>query len=252
MTITTAVRDKLDRFSSTVAQIRSERGTPGALAEAARQVVGASRRAVGYTQEAAFDYRHGMYTRGVVKNPEAVRGADGNGDGHFYQATPARTFRSILNASGVDPARTTFLDLGCGRGRAVLLAAQAGFARSIGIDLDPQLCREATRNVRRSRAGRAQRDRRIEIWTGDAADVDLPVEDLLLFLFNPFGEATLQRVLARVSDSAARHPRAVTVCYSNPVHEVALQRNEAFHEQARGRDWTIYACTAARPRPVRV
>jgi SAM-dependent methyltransferase len=248
MQVTTTARAKINDFSTAVARAKYQRGAAGALKEALGQVIGVSRRAGGYLVEAVCDYRYGMNTRGIVRNGAVVHGADGTGDGTFYQATPVRTLRRIVAAADIDQARTTFLDLGCGRGRAVLLAAQAGFARSIGVDLDPQLCAQAQDNVRRSRLSRAglrSPAGRIEIRVGDAAEADLPLEDLLVFLFNPFGAETLQRVLDRLCASQRSHPRRITVCYSHPVHASVVDGDERFRQTSRGKDWRIYVCSGA-------
>jgi predicted RNA methylase len=248
MQVTTAARAKINDFSAAVARAKDQRGTAGAMKEALGQVIGVSRRAGGYLVEMVCDYRYGMNTRGIVRNGAVVHGADGTGDGTFYQATPVRTFRRIVDAAGMVPDRTTFIDLGCGRGRAVLLAAQAGFARSIGVDLDPQLCAQAQDNVRRSRLSRSggrPPTGQIEIRVGDAAEADLPPEDLLVFLFNPFGAQTLERVLDRLYASHVRHPRRITVCYSHPVHASVVDGDQRFRQTARGKGWRVYVCTEA-------
>src|ERR1019366_288563 len=42
----------------------------------------------------------------------------------------------------------TFLDLGCGKGRALLIAAHFDFPQILGVELSPDLCRIAESNTR--------------------------------------------------------------------------------------------------------
>jgi precorrin-6B methylase 2 len=52
----------------------------------------------------------------------------------------------------LEPSRTdALLDMGCGAGRAICVAAQYPFSRVIGIDIDEGLCAVAERNARRLR-----------------------------------------------------------------------------------------------------
>lgn len=47
--------------------------------------------------------------------------------------------------------RATFIDIGCGEGRVLLMAAEHGFRKIIGIDLAADLCLTARGNVERYR-----------------------------------------------------------------------------------------------------
>jgi Histone methylation protein DOT1 len=247
MTFSTSARAKLDHFGTSIGRTRAEHGTARCLLRAGSEVIGASRRAGGYLLESLADRRYGMDTRGIVKNDDVLRDRVRRGDGKHYQATPVHTFHRIVAAAALDPRRTTFIDLGSGRGRCVLLAARAGFSRAIGVELDPQLTEQAQQNIRRyradSRSGRPLGE--IEARLGDAATVALPPGDLLVFLYNPFGAATLADVLARIAQAHRDSPRRIMLCYSNPVHREVVECSGVFQRTADGRDWIVYACTAA-------
>jgi hypothetical protein len=55
---------------------------------------------------------------------------------------------------------------------------------------------------------------------GDAATFDLPSAPLVLYFYNPFGVAVMQRVLDKIETSLAHEPRPVTIilayCYKDP------------------------------------
>jgi SAM-dependent methyltransferase len=91
---------------------------------------------------------------------------------------------------------TTFVDLGAGMGRAVLLASELGFKAVDGVELHPTLARIARKNASLWRAAGRERGP-VRIVHGDAVEFALPPGPLLVFLFNPFGAPVLRRLLKR-------------------------------------------------------
>lgn len=115
------------------------------------------------------------------------------------------------------------LDMGCGAGRAICVAAQHPFSRVIGIEIDKDLCALAERNARRLRRYAV----RPEIVWADAAKYPVPDDITIVFLFNPFGGHVLKTALTRVVESFDRAPRRLRLAYGNPrEHEliVSMQR----------------------------
>jgi len=237
VTLTATMRDKAVRLGGTVGAARREGGVAVAARVTAREATGSLRRAGGYLVETAVDRRYGMTTRGIVKNDAVVR--TGAGDGCYYQATPVVPFRRLVRESGVAPARTAFVDLGAGRGRALMLAAHLGFREVVGVELDPELAATARRNAAAWHA-RRPRHALIEVRTADAAQVAFPEGDLFVFLFNPFGAQTLDRVLDGLTRAVLESPRRLTVAYMNPVHADVLATRRGFRRTAQGRSWVVH------------
>ena len=239
--VRTAV-DKTHRFAVAVSGVAAERGPAAALGSAAVLAVGGVRRAGAYLLETAVDLRMRTTTRGMVGN-EAVVGASAGADGHVYQPVPLRKFRRILAAASLRPEDASFLDLGAGRGRALLLAAEAGFRHVVGIELDPVLAADARRNLARHARRRATAVRAgttSSVLCQDAADVVLPAGPVLVFVYNSFGPRTLRWVLERIEDSVRTDPRTVQLAYHNPVHADVVEARPAFVRTAGGRDWALY------------
>lgn len=90
------------------------------------------------------------------------------------------------------PERNSVLDVGCGSGRALHVAANAGFSRLIGIELVPAHAAEAEVNLAKFGA---------EIIQEDALAIELPNVDLLT-LYRPFPEAVAEAFLARNASKA--------------------------------------------------
>lgn len=138
-----------------------------------------------------------------------------------YQAIPPEEFRELMSALPIDFSQFTFIDVGSGKGRALLLAAEYGFCRIIGIEWLPELDRIARANVEKLHEKRAL-TAKIELLCMDAAEFVFPAEPTLVLLFNPLTENSLRKLLRNLEGSLRRNPRPVYVAYVNPVLEHVL------------------------------
>ena len=109
-----------------------------------------------------------------------------------------------------------FIDLGSGKGRTLLMASDYPFRRIVGVELLPELHRAALENLRKYKS-ESQTCFALESICADATEFRFPDEPTVLFLFNPFPEAGLRRMIANLERSLRDHPRAVFVIYHNPV-----------------------------------
>jgi SAM-dependent methyltransferase len=167
----------------------------------------------------AFDVRHGVETRAIVQHDGTERAKPGVDN--YYQRTPPGRFRSVVADLAIDPAEFTFVDVGCGKGAVLLLAAKAGFKRITGLELSPSLAAAARRNIASSR-GIPLDGVELEVVCIDAAEWDLPDAPLVLFLFNPLPREPLRRFLERVRASVENSPRPVVVVYVYPLVRSAV------------------------------
>jgi SAM-dependent methyltransferase len=135
-----------------------------------------------------------------------------------YQPIEPQLFREIMAALEIDFSEFTFIDIGSGKGRALLLAAEYSFRRIIGIELLPELNSVAEENIRKF-SGEKQACGKVRALCGDATEFILPAEPLVVFLFNPLPEAGLKTVIENLRASLRDVPRPVCVIYASPVFE---------------------------------
>jgi hypothetical protein len=69
----------------------------------------------------------------------------------------------------------------------------------------------------------------IELHCMDAVEYPLPVEPLVLCLFNPFSEPVMQKVVDNVVASLQLNPRRIVVVYSTPLHSKVWDSVNHFH-----------------------
>jgi SAM-dependent methyltransferase len=175
---------------------------------------------------APIDRDYGVWTQRTV--PLYLSRTGTPSDDHivpYAGCVPSVLRWAIESLSAVDGA--TFLDIGCGKGRALIVASEYAFARLIGIELNPEVAALGRMNARR--VARRHPDRApIEIRTGDASAPDLPDGDLVVFMYHPFGRPLVERLCRLLVDSLASG-RSISVIYENPVHSDIFDVQPAFH-----------------------
>ncbi len=96
-----------------------------------------------------------------------------------YVTTPQRAVERLLEMADVSEDDVVY-DLGSGDGRFVITAAQKFGARGVGVEIDPELVRQA-----RSRARVAGVSDRVEFRQGDLFDVDLHEASVVTLYLEP-------------------------------------------------------------------
>lgn len=138
----------------------------------------------------------------------------------------------VAPPKGPDWTRFTFIDLGCGKGRALLLASRFLFRGILGVELDPTLAATAQANLR-TFAAPWRTAAPLEARHADAATVDYPLTPIVLYLYHPFLAPVLRRVLRHLERSLRRHPRELWLIYINPEADRVLRSFPFLVERAR-------------------
>ena len=133
-----------------------------------------------------------------------------------YQPTDPVLFHEIMASLPIEFENFTFVDLGSGKGRTLLMASDYPFRRIVGVELIEELHRVAEQNITKYR-NPAQRCLQIESVCADAREYDFPHEPLVVYLFNPLPEPALLEVLERLEKSMAETPRPIWIAYHNPA-----------------------------------
>lgn len=174
-----------------------------------------------------FDRRFGTETAGKVESKElGYADTERQGQAILYLPSPERVTRWMLDNVGIEHSQYSFVDLGCGKGRVVLCAAQYPFQSAIGVDLSRSLTEIANRNVSTFPFS-ARKCGDIRILNIDAANVDYPDTNLLLHLYHPFDANVTTAVLRNLEASLASKPRQVRIAYLLYTSAVPATR-EAF------------------------
>lgn len=163
-----------------------------------------------------YDFDHGVDTTWAnISVRTRVRELLSGGQ---YQPSEPELFHQILRSLAVALEGLTFIDLGSGKGRTLLMASDYPFRRILGVEILPELNETARRNIARYHCDR-QKCFALESHAGDARDFVFPAEPMVVYLFNPFPEHVLRTVLANLRTSLTESPRETYVLYHNLIHE---------------------------------
>jgi SAM-dependent methyltransferase len=157
-----------------------------------------------------------------------------------YFPTPSRLLPEVLAGLDLQFDKLTFVDLGSGKGRMVLMAAQFPFRRIIGVEFSEQLHDVATTNL--FRYSGPKRCSRIQLLCQDFTEFAFPTEPLFVFLYNP-ANAHLSSVLAQnLMRSLSRSPREVWILYVTPYEVFAgeKQLETVKAGEFAGHPWVLY------------
>ncbi len=144
-----------------------------------------------------------------------------------YQPTDPALFREMMANLPIAFDQFTFVDLGSGKGRTLLMASEYPFRKIIGVELLAELHRAAEKNIRAYHSA-TQRCNRIEAVCADACEFIFPDTPMLLYLFNPLPEPGLRRTIRNLEQSLRQSPRQVWIVYHNPAMSGLLEASPAF------------------------
>ena len=96
-----------------------------------------------------FDERFGVETSGLIYELPSGHQHDLHNNGYFAVAPSVfhGIMRAMLEQLHLDFQRFRFVDVGLGKGRALLLASDYPFREVIGVELSPELDRIARSNI---------------------------------------------------------------------------------------------------------
>ncbi|WP_024513181.1 class I SAM-dependent methyltransferase [Bradyrhizobium sp. ARR65] len=162
----------------------------------------------------AFDEEFGTDTESIVHLWQLDIDSPNRDDGTRYQPVDPDLIRAAIETLPIGLEDFVFVDLGSGKGRTLLLASEYSFKRVIGVEFSPQLNAIATDNIGKYPKVRCQH---VTSTCGDAATYEFPPDNLVIYLYHPFGERVFRQVLQNLEASLTRHEREVYVVYFNPV-----------------------------------
>jgi SAM-dependent methyltransferase len=194
-----------------------------------------------------LDRRFGVSTSGKLSLSVLNIDSDNKAAGTAYEPTAPPVFSEMIAAlpQKIIP-RATFIDIGCGRGRVLLMAAEHGFRKIIGIDFAADLCLTASGNVEQYRRC-SNNSAAISIEQRDASTYDIPNEPGVLFLYNPFNESVMRSFVTNVERSLSQHPREFYVIYHMPLWSKVWDASPIFSKLAGTHIWSadwysLYSC----------
>lgn len=171
-----------------------------------------------------IDLQYGTDTSGLVDSSTLQRDARLVDQLRPYMGSQPTIIRRALDTLG-DIAGYTFIDIGCGKGRPMIVASEYPFALVLGYDISADLVRTANANAV-VMARRFPQRPPIRALHANVADLQVPSGNVVVFMFNPFGVELMAALLAKLeaglASGAIDH---LFIVYDNPVCGEALDRS---------------------------
>lgn len=171
-----------------------------------------------------FDRIYGTNTGGYLGPEDLVKGRENDAHNHGYSAIAPSVFseaclrwRETLPAVSGRVEAYSFVDVGAGKGRALLLAADLPVRKVIGVEISEELASIARKNVAQWNRAAQNKSRKIRVVLGDAAKFRWPRTPLLVYLYNPFTCSLVAQMAERVAAAAASGSGLVDLLYVNPT-----------------------------------
>jgi SAM-dependent methyltransferase len=175
-----------------------------------------------------IDSEYGIHTSGAIASEILYGSKRAALDYVFYVGSQPGVIRRSLALIPNMPS-TILIDLGCGKGRVLAVASEFPFREIVGVELSESLAFVAAKNMEIVRRRFTKRSP-IRVVVDDAVEFPFPDSPLAIFLFNPFGKASMRRLVSRLETALAGPWRShgIHIVYYNPVHGALFDDSPAF------------------------
>ena len=138
--------------------------------------------------------------------------------GEYYESKPFdhSSIDHVFEEICALPCEMSFFDMGCGKGQILMMAAISGMKRIGGIDFNEDLVRTGRKNMKALKIA-------ADIKCGDATKCQDLDDYNVFFMYNPFGEEAVCKVMCNIKESVNRRKRETFLVYGNPFyHEIVI------------------------------
>ena len=142
--------------------------------------------------------------------------------GEYFESKPFdhSSVDSVFEAISALPCEKKFMDIGCGKGQMLLMAAMSGFKKITGIEYNREIAQIAKSNMKQLTID-------ADVIARDATEFSDIDDYNVFFLYNPFGEASIRKVVSNIKCSYERKPRDIFLVYGNPFfHKVVMETGD--------------------------
>ena len=169
-----------------------------------------------------FDLEHGVDTSGLLFAQHLVSGHAHDDHINAYWGTAPSGFRGVLERwqqaldgtpYGIEDY--TFIDIGCGKGRVLMLASEAPFRQIVGVELNPELTAIAESNMTKWKTA-AQPSPDIQVLNLDALAAPIPDTPAVLYIYNSFNLYVMMPLLERLTTLSLTRSTPIDLIYAQP------------------------------------
>jgi SAM-dependent methyltransferase len=160
----------------------------------------------------SYDRRYGTDTAGIIATKDLQIERGSRVLGNWYEPVSENIFGQIMRQIRFDPKRYECVDLGSGKGRGLIMAAEFGFPKVVGVEFARDLHVIAQRNIKiyEERIGRPSG---VSVVCLDAQEYEIPEGNLFIFFYSPFTGSVMERVVNNIRASYLKNRRPVIIVF---------------------------------------
>jgi SAM-dependent methyltransferase len=189
---------------------------------------------------ASFDAEYGVETAQEVLLPDYDLAEDARAGLQPYSSVHEQVLRAIVGVLGRRVSEYEFLDIGSGKGKALLVASQFPFRSIRGVEISPRLHAIAERNIKIFTAATPTACQDVASLCEDARTLEDVGKKTFVFMFNPFGEELMADVVKGLERRIGQGASLV-VAYLAPRARGPLDASVALRRLAESSRLLIYA-----------
>jgi predicted RNA methylase len=225
-------------------ELRRQQGLPGMVRHCAAylwrlpQWLNLIRREIAYDREMGVQTSRLVAASDLGVDPSKLTDVSTSSRGAAHMPSPRWALMEMLSQLDIRYPDYTFIDLGSGMGRVVLMASELPFRKVIGVEFSPDLHNSAQANVAARRA--AVRSGALELLCQDAREYEFPSENCVIYMFNPFREGVMRAVLKNIEQLCHNSRHELYIAYFNPVCGPLLDASPFLTKVKSTRHYSIY------------
>ncbi len=139
-----------------------------------------------------------------------------------YEPTRVWLFEEIFANISVDYKEYTMIDVGSGKGRVLILASKFPFKQIIGVEISKILHKIAIKNIE-IHSNKSKISKKIILICKNIDQYDIPNDNVLLFLYNPFDAFFMKNILNNLKKHHETTGKKIILIYVNPVHSETIE-----------------------------
>lgn len=175
-----------------------------------------------------FDFIYRTDTRREENLDDLTIGSDNKERGVRYEPTKVLPLRKLFNYLRLRiPDDRILVDFGCGKGRVLLIASDFGFKEVRGVEFAHELCEIAKNNCAVYKHPTAIRTE-FKIIESDVVDYIINPDENVFFMFNPFDEVILSKIINNIATSLNIRPRRILIIYNRPKYSNVIEQQDKF------------------------
>jgi len=171
-----------------------------------------------------FDRVHGVRTSAGMSWKNLRTGSRTDPYATAYLPSPPSVVRYALARLPSDLEKFTFVDIGCGLGRTMIIASEFPFKAITGIEKSPYLYEIAKFNFLIIKGKYPDRPS-ISIDNSDVVDITLPDGDIVIYMYDPFLKPVMKSFVKLIESAAIVEGRRIFVIYARPKWRDVLDRS---------------------------